>query len=404
MRLTNNYLGRGLAGMQREAGIPECEDMYGVHKSGTPRALRRELDLSDHPRASHQNLVESGGIFILRPLLSYTKDRLIATCEEASVRWVEDHTNKDRSLTMRNTVRYLHEADRLPVALRRPNLGAIAARVFEQTTRLEIRVDELFRGFDVTFDPRSGHVVCRIPHKTANEINAMPDCDHVRAILLRKLLLLVAPAENMELSTLEAASSGFLRSNEGHDNASSKVITVAGAIAERLEDDTGTMVYELRRALPPRNAKGGRPEVRISLSSNTQQGLLTPVSWSDWYLWDERYWIRIGSCVHESLNVVVRLLTPADVAALRGKLQGTPREKYVELRLRKIKGHLRSTLPVLVQILPDKRERIVALPTLRWRRDEWFPADLENGHLTARLYEIRYKQIDKSLSEPIEAI
>ena len=211
MRLVNNYLGSGLAGMRREARIPECEDLYGVNESGSPRMLRREYA---QPTAQAQNvdmLVESGGITILRPLLSYTKDRLVATCQEANTQWVEDYTNKDRSLTLRNTVRYLHEADLLPVALRRPNLCAIAARTSDRVTSLENRVDVIFRRFEISFDPRSGHATCNVFYQTVKELESMPDSDRIRAMLLRKVLMLVVPTETMDLSTLEATSLYFLR-------------------------------------------------------------------------------------------------------------------------------------------------------------------------------------------------
>lgn len=394
MRLANNYLGTGLAGMRREARIPECEDMYGVHNSGTPRVLRRT---KVRPVKTY---IESGGILILRPLLDFTKDKLIATCEEASVRWVEDHTNKDRSLTLRNTVRYLHEADRLPVALRRPALCAIAAKVSDQASQLDARADEIFRSLDIAFYPRSGHAICKIDHKIASEINAMPDCDHVKAILLRKLLLLVSRADNIDLSTLVAASAGFMETKtQRAADIPSAPIAMAGATMVKLEVNDTEVVYELRRTLPPRNAKGS--EVQIQLPLQPRENDLDNIVWSDWVLWDERYWIRIGghalSDAH-TLRVIVRILTPEDIKALRRE----DSKAGLDERLARIKGHLRTTLPVIEQILPDNRSRIVALPSLGWGRFAWFPVEGRNAHLTAQHYDIRYKHIDDSLTVPVE--
>jgi tRNA(Ile)-lysidine synthase len=403
MRLANNYLGTGLAGMRREARIPECEYMYGVHNSGAPRTIL-QLHASSVTKTRHvKMLVEGGGVVILRPLLGYTKDMLIATCEESSVTWVEDQTNQDRSLTLRNTIRYLHEADRLPVALRRPNLSAIAARVSENATRLETRVDEIFRSFDITFHPRSGHAVCKIAHRMIDKIHSTPDCDHVKVILLRKLLLLVAPTDNLDLSTLEAPSADFLRpNNDQSDTTPTATIAVGNALAVPLKDEGGLTVYELSRAPPSRRAQGGLLDVRISLRLQPREENTTEVSWSDWQLWDKRYWIRIGGHGHDqanTLNVVVRLLTLHDIKTLRSDLSHNVSLDEV---LTSVKGNLHTTLPVIVKILPDQPSRIVALPSLRWGRDLWYRCGQtkhENGH-DAQYYDIRYKQIEDSLTVP----
>jgi tRNA(Ile)-lysidine synthase len=402
MRLANNYLGRGLAGIQKEARIPECEDLHGVHDSGTPRMLRWEHMVPSVKAHRVDMPVESGGITILRPLLGHTKDRLVATCEDANTRWVEDHTNKDRSLTLRNTVRYLHEANLLPVALRRPNLCAIAARTSDSVAMLEARVDEIFRSFDARLDPRSGHAVCIISLQTASEINAMPNCDHIKAMLLRKLLLLVVPTETMDLSTLETASSAFLEMDEGlPDKRQSAPIVAAGATAVRLEDSKGAIAYEIRRTPPPRNAKESRLDLKISLPLQSRQENAKQVSWSDWRLWDERYWIRMGSSPRDdaqTLDVVVRLLTPKDLNSLRKEL---PPQKFLLKTLASVKGHLRTTLPVIVQILPDEQSRIVALPSLDWSRHMWFSHVKNRGSENAQYYEIRYKHLDDSLTIPM---
>jgi tRNA(Ile)-lysidine synthase len=398
MRLANNYLGTGLAGMRREARIPECEDMYGVHNSGAPRAVL-QLHASSITKPRHvKMLVEGGGVVILRPLLNYTKDMLIATCEESSVPWVEDQTNQDRSLTLRNTIRYLHEADLLPVALRRPNLSAIAARVSENATRLEARVDKIFRSFDITFHPRSGHAVCKITHRTIDKINAMPDCDHVRVILLRKLLLLVAPTDNLDLSTLEAPSAHFLRPN----NQSTATIAVGNALAVRVKVEGDSAVYELSRAPPSRRAQRVHLDVKISLPLQPREEDISQASWSNWQLWDKRYWIRFGGHGHDqakTLNVVVRLLTLEDIAALRSDLH---HNVSFDETLASVKGTLHTALPVIVEMLPDKPSRIVALPSLRWGRDKWYcrGQTTHNHDQDAQYYDIRYKQIEDSLTVP----
>lgn len=402
MRLANNYLGKGLAGMQSKARIPECEDMYGVHESGSPRTLRRESLLKAAGKHGAGMVVEGGGITILRPLLSYTKERLIATCEEAGAKWVEDETNTDPSLTLRNTVRQLHERNLLPQSLQRPNLCAIAARTSDRVAQQEARAHEIFRDLDIKIDPRSGHAVCKISHQTAKEIREAPDADHVKAILLRKLLLLVAPTSNIDLSTLEAASTTF---PEPQTHQPQPVpIVLAGAAAVRLKDTERALSYELRRTLPPRKAKETRAEVSIGLLSPSSA---KEISWSDWHLWDERYWIRIGASPRqgpEAVEVFVRMLSPDDVAVLRRDPQTAKTDLHA--RLASVKTHFRATLPVIFQRSAPVGERseqcIVALPSLGWSRDGWSSNDGLQGVQDAKyFYDIRYKSIEDSLTRPI---
>lgn len=398
MRLANNYLGKGLAGMHREAQIPECEDLYGVHGSGTDRVLDSQIALPKEKPANYVGMLfTSGGIKVIRPLLDFTKDRLVATCEEAGVQWVEDHTNKDRSLTLRNTVRYLHEENLLPVALQRPNLCDIAARTSNRISQLEAAADKLFQDhFRIQFDPRTGHAICEIFRWDADRINSLLAADRLKAELLRKLLLLVAPKQNIDLSTLEAASSHFLEGDPpaGLEHFVAMSVTVAGATVVALKGGLEELVYEVRRTLPPRK-EAAQLAVGISLPVRPSDEQV----WSEWSLWDGRYWIRIGSGPQdhaETLNVVIRLLAPEDIAALRREMPS--KADTLHEHLSSIKGHLRTTLPAIVQILPDGQSRVVALPTLFWSRDKWFTFYPKQEGKGARYFDVRYRHIDDSLT------
>jgi tRNA(Ile)-lysidine synthase len=402
MRLANNYLGKGLAGMQYEARIPECEDMYGVHDSGSPRVLSRENLGPSNGSYGTGMVVEGGGITILRPLLRYTKDRLVATCEQAGTKWVEDETNTDPSLTLRNTVRQLHEKDLLPKALQRSNLCAIAARTSERAAQQEERAHEIFRSLDIKVEPSSGHAICKISHQTAKEINEAPDADPMKAIVLRKLLLLVAPTSDVDLSALEAASATFLEP-QTHQSRSVPIV-LAGAAAVRLKDTKESLAYELRRTPPPKRATEARAEVRIGLKS--QPSTANEVSWSDWHLWDGRYWIRIGASARqqqEGVQVKIRMLTPDDVASLRRDPHTAKTDLHA--RLASVKAHLRATLPVIVFGESYSEQLIVALPSLGWSRDGWVSKDGMDGVEDAKYsYDIRYKRIDGSLTLEAERV
>ncbi|CAI4219674.1 unnamed protein product [Parascedosporium putredinis] len=193
MRLLAGHSRRGLTGMHPSKDIPECHGVWKVHQSGfvdmmkskNPHltyamrrrevsALRKSLlsellpELKPGSSGSLQHLdlkseqqtflselhmpevadlgfveggarsgdlelpqleTEDGGVRVLRPLLEFPKDRLIATCEHNGVRWYEDHTNKDPGLTPRNAVRHLARNYVLPEALQRPAILQMAARI-----------------------------------------------------------------------------------------------------------------------------------------------------------------------------------------------------------------------------------------------------------------------------------
>ncbi|KAF7363925.1 ATP-bind-3 domain-containing protein [Mycena sanguinolenta] len=51
--------------------------------------------------------VEGMKMWMVRPFLEVSKDRILATCEENSLEYVEDSTNFQPQLTLRNTIRHL---------------------------------------------------------------------------------------------------------------------------------------------------------------------------------------------------------------------------------------------------------------------------------------------------------
>lgn len=397
MRLANKYLGRGLAGMQPQAHIPECEAMYGVDDSGMPR---------EFASSGSAMLVESGGVDVLRPLLSYTKDRLVATCEQARTKWVEDQTNKDPSLTLRNTVRQLHEGNRLPKALQRPSLCAIAGRTRQRMVRHEAEARRIFQSLDIDLNPRSGSAICKISDNVVGKINELPGRDHIKVLLLRMLLLLVAPTRQMDLATLEAASRNFLNQSPG----STSTIAFAGAAMAPLKTSSeDSTVYELRRTPPIKAAKKPWPEVKFSLPPSQHD---SEYAWSEWQLWDERYWIRIGALKSFSTNteVIVRFPTAKDLTQLYDELRDDERRtKDLREHLAQVKGHLRATLPVIAQapihedFADPTKTGILALPSISWSRDGWISrADLQKTTTTPPLcYEIRYKHVDDIFTKPI---
>src|SRR4051812_25024502 len=82
---------------------------------------------------------------IYRPLLHFSKDRLIATCLENNIPWFEDHTNADPTYTTRNTVRYMAKNFQPPAALQKPAILRLSERCRARTAREKAEADRLFR-------------------------------------------------------------------------------------------------------------------------------------------------------------------------------------------------------------------------------------------------------------------
>ena len=116
-RLATGARGVGLAGIPQVARIPECHGLYGVSGSGGSVTLSRP-----EPEQEQKNQISTGGISICRPLLSFPKTHILATCHEHHIPFVNDPTNFDPTLTPRNAIRSLLSSNRLPRALAPPSI------------------------------------------------------------------------------------------------------------------------------------------------------------------------------------------------------------------------------------------------------------------------------------------
>lgn len=399
IRMVHGYYGKGLAAMAAESRIPECEDMYGVSSSGTPRKTDEN---------SSGMLVEAGGVTIRRPLLNFSKDQLIATCEEAGVKWVEDHTNKDPTLTLRNTVRHLNENNKLPRALRHNRLLEMVQRVGRRKAYQEKAADQRLAECTIKLNIPAGSAECIIPDETRYKVNK-GNADEAKVNLLRKLLLLVAPTDHIQDSNLELASRDFLTKIPFQINTGG-----AAMIYEKWVE--GGSRYLVHRNPPYSNDATTRVRLNVERQQNRTSSFSGGVElrWSDWVLWDRRYWIRAGTFGHTGFGVNIRPLAPEDIAELRNsKGEGAGVDKrLLQQRLAGAKANLRSTLPVMVQTKKDEsgkpKEHIIALPTLQWSRPGWkaYTQRLiesmaaNKGRLPSRfLYEIHFKHVDDSLTK-----
>ncbi|KAL4931526.1 tRNA lysidine(34) synthetase [Aspergillus undulatus] len=128
-RLASGARGPGLAGIASTARIPECHGLYGVAGSGDSTTVYSDAFV-EPPQSVHQSgrrwNMSTGGILIHRPLLSFSKSDLIATCHENNVPYVSDPTNFDSTLTARNAIRSMILSNSFPRALQKDSLLSLA--------------------------------------------------------------------------------------------------------------------------------------------------------------------------------------------------------------------------------------------------------------------------------------
>jgi tRNA(Ile)-lysidine synthase TilS/MesJ len=262
MRLLSGHGHRGLLGMRPAVDIPECYDLHGVYQSGfvddqrsrdpfyniapndrerrmLKRGLRNEVDpaviareieaglrtdlgtayLDDYdgiatgskrtPRLAPLEF-EDGGVMVYRPLLHFSKDQLIATCLENNIPWFEDHTNADRTLTLRNAVRYMRQNHKLPVALQKPAILRLAERCQKRVASAEAEADRLLdRVLVHEFGPNTGTSVVSLPQfsfptaprrssaSLAARQRRVDHYRHIAALLIRRLLTMVTPERDL---------------------------------------------------------------------------------------------------------------------------------------------------------------------------------------------------------------
>lgn len=168
--------------MKPANNIPCCENIYGAadgfeasplsgilatrsnlvstSKESKSGAVSSPIAKHNHAQFPGHVLVSHCGIKIYRPLLSFPKSRLVATCKANGVPFVTDASNFDPKTTKRNAIRWLLSNDRLPMALRQESilrLGTASAKAEEIRRK---KVIELLNATQLALlDLRSGRLI-----------------------------------------------------------------------------------------------------------------------------------------------------------------------------------------------------------------------------------------------------
>jgi tRNA(Ile)-lysidine synthase len=407
-RIASSHHGVSLSGMAPAAQLPECEGQYGIYESGSPVPF--------DPRAGSESWrYESGGISVIRPLLSFSKRQLIDTCISNGVSWHEDQSNHDPTFTQRNAVRELIKSANLPAALSEARLLELADRVTAEDHKCRIQRDQFLSRCTVdSFDLRSGKLRILIPpleEVLSDEALHFSSAEKYQICytVLRFLVDLVSPKESINTRTFVTAVSQVFREFPELSNPNQKSdFTIAGVRIRQLPfsnrvsklaaesrwssvDHGPHHIWEFAREKPKsghgpvaiyyspllseRSSATGSNEANLATSEvQSHHEVATPNS-TGFALWDGRYWVRIESRV--ALEVV-----PLDMRdfrkfekACRPSTDG-PRDSSQARRLKSVDmGDVGSAIreysnpgAIPAIILPreaecEERGMIVALPT-----------------------------------------
>ncbi|KAI5864154.1 adenine nucleotide alpha hydrolases-like protein [Durotheca rogersii] len=426
MRLLQGHGSRGLQGMKEACNIPECQGLFGAHGSGfvddqrlsepfynmkptrsernrirsqlrshfdgppdhaetqeasvagisefdaetfyLPKIQKPIVDIGFRTKQDKgvelpQNVeVEDGGIMIYRPLLEFSKDRLIATCLENNIPWFDDATNRDPTLTMRNAIRHMYKGYTLPEALQKPAILALAKRCRRRVQIQEAEAKRLLARVIVhDLIPHSGMVTVHFPQSAPRQAERdlrSPERRRARilkqreiaAIVMRKILELVTPeSELTPLVNLENLVPRLFPSLALPEEATAiyhppKAFNVCGVHLVPTQSGSGPPGWLLSRA--PYQSTLPLPRVRTQYwAVKPADGVRGMTPHPLWQLWDNRFWIWIRHRL--PYRVVVQPFLLEHAKPFRESLAPADRRRLAALLARCAPAKVRYTLPAL---------------------------------------------------------
>ena len=449
MRLASGHSSRGTLGVRLCTGIPECWGIHGVHRSGLlgahsdpikhrqerPQDPRLQLQAPEDSVPEHP-VFERGGVLMLRPLISFSKKRLVDTCRANAVDWEEDATNEEPWRTPRNAVRKLFQSSKLPVALRKDSMLALSERNREHMDSQRSIANNMLNQCDISeLDTRSGKLVVRLPKLALPEDAARSHTCKTRlrvstALLLRQLAYRVSPQIYIAFGSTEPAVTSIypelfdsdILENPMHQPTG---FTTGGVQFERLlwrlsKHWTGLHPSTFENPIPGTGGLDPDCAWRLSRQPFSDQLPLIPIPprkrvpkfvpvndtkppdtypmpksslWSPWHLWDGRYWIRVMN--RSTQHFVVRPLQRSDLHSIETMIGGYRYRALRELLAEAAPDKIRWTLPAIAEFDDSQPSlgRVLALPTL----GPGGHLNVENKMGEKRLeWQIRYKNTDLS--------
>jgi tRNA(Ile)-lysidine synthase len=397
MRMINGHRMQGLMGIKGCSEIPECYGIHGVHESGgiDDRSSRDSLNITQSPSGRNpvsQLRTETGGAKVYRPLLGFNKTRLIATCQALDIEWFEDLTNKDPTLTTRNAIRHMYNSHAMPASLSKTSILALSDRFKEKAESQQNEMNSWLAQSKITrFETRSGILGIRFPGlshlRSSSGEGTGRDYEQVAAGLLRRVIMLVTPEENVHLSTLHGAAkhlfAELFMDHEVHYQPTK--FTVTGVQFDPIKTSDGRYAKPewLLSRQPHSSPPSSRPLILIPPCTSISTSRPSNPLWTPWTFYDNRYWIRLQNLTLTTL--LIRPFSKDDLKPFQESLPKADRDRLRSIFKEIAPGDVRWTLPAVVMRGRYGCEKVQCLPTLDVCR-------VEAGRMVK--WEVRYKKVD----------
>ncbi|KIW01305.1 hypothetical protein, variant [Verruconis gallopava] len=257
-------------------------------------------------------------ISLRRPLLNFSKERLIATCHAANIPWVEDESNADRKLTPRNAVRHIVRKHALPGALSQSSLLEMARHVGRRTAAVHSISKKILQGTDLKLDVRTGSVVATLPTletvETMLHVSGFPSLQPSTATLswvigtyLRSIASLVSHKDEAH----QAVYSGKLSHLFGSPKEL-KSFTFSHALFEPLSNNRWIASSQPMRA-------NGLHKTRLEHACIRYPYVLSPDQ-SRYKDFDGRWWVRVEN-PSDDTTLALRYMYLEDLRSLLQRLK-----------------------------------------------------------------------------------
>jgi tRNA(Ile)-lysidine synthase len=419
MRFASGRLRLGLQAMKPTEWIPECHGLHGISHSGVVHSSFENRHLEHLPFP-----VESGGVRILRPLLDFSKARLLATCKYRDVAWADDKTNDLQTYTSRNAVRHMMKHYKLPAALSIQSLVEVSSHMQQRVATHKEEAERLFHECKIQLDIQAGSLLVRFPSfrrliihllytRKPTDSLTQSDLIYVRnsaTYLLARVAQLVSPREDPPLAEL-AASVGNIwpefQDLEETELTGTRKSTFSycvygvwwrkwagsiGAVEEEGKRSQNNMDWYLTRQ-PKENRPGKSegivypPSHIIPITQPDSPAPSRPTS-SDFRLFDNRWWINIKNNSTDELRL--RFFTKDDYNMLRAKdtEKRASSRAFTALSLLTTADLRINNLPAIFRVNAETgTESFVGFPTLNVSRHYFGP------HKNVCTWRVRYKKI-----------
>ena len=418
-------------GMTDHLPIPHCEDIFfndisegrrsindflqlhtdKFRSSTKPRRFRKDFRKARYESFSIKNLDDNIyvagrlGITLYHPLLDFSKERILSTCEANDIPYVSDPTNFDPKLTLRNAVRHLISNYKLPRAISKENILRMHRKSKE---RVEVIKDEC-NAFSkaarlVSLNLWSGALVIRLPkylHLLEWQDPKTP------ASYLSRLFQVISPAHPEDKTTFTSQATAVSlfpvladMSSENPKATPSKTFTADQVLLTRVEpgakDQDSEITTTWRLSRQPFDLHHYLSATHSFTHDSTADDGLGLTFRSQWLFWDHRYWIQIRcSSISYLQSCIIRPYRISDSENLRTHLERHSKRSLLlfEALLAEVApGKDRYTLPVIADA-----EGIRAFPTLNFSIPVLAPAwkGLNAGRTSIGLqsWDVIYKHV-----------